>query len=290
MRHRWINTKIKVFGLLLVLAVLILLIWGNNKYRVFAFNISDVGDDHQIRVLTWNICGANIGSEEEQEKAARLIIVQDADFIQLNEYTLDSCIVIDSLLSVRYPYKVKVKAKIKAGDIFYSKIQHAKSGKLDSVIPNGIYSKMYVGNDSLFILGCHLPGNNYEGQIGIDDTDSLRRVKTFWEHYRQAQEKRKESAHYLKKTIMESHWPIIVMGDMNDFNGSAPMDSLRDAGMANAWWEGGFGYGATYHKGWLRLRIDHIYFNEKLKLKDVKVINTDLSDHNILVADFSIVK
>ena len=79
---------------------------------------------------------------------------------------------------------------------------------------------------------------------------------------------------------------MIVMGDMNDFNHSAPMDSLRDAGMKNAWWEVGFGYGATYREGWLRLRIDHIYYNDKLKLKGVKVVETDLSDHNILVADF----
>ena len=66
------------------------------------------------------------------------------------------------------------------------------------------------------------------------------------------------------------------------------MDSLNDAGMKNAWWEGGFGYGTTYHKGWLRLRIDHIYYNEKLMLKNVKVVDTNLSDHNILIADFSI--
>jgi endonuclease/exonuclease/phosphatase (EEP) superfamily protein YafD len=79
------------------------------------------------------------------------------------------------------------------------------------------------------------------------------------------------------------------MGDMNDFNVSAPMDSLKDAGMKNAWWEGGFGYGATYHEGWLRLRIDHIYYNDKLRLKDVKVVKTDLSVHNILIADFSVV-
>ena len=81
---------------------------------------------------------------------------------------------------------------------------------------------------------------------------------------------------------------MIVMGDMNDFDTSAPLDSLKEAGMKNAWWEGGIGYGATYHEGWLRLRIDHIYYNEKLELKDVKVVKTDLSDHNVLIADFSI--
>jgi hypothetical protein len=280
-------SKFKVLGLFLVIVASILFFLGNSKYHIIAFNIG--GDsEHLVRVLTWNICSANIDNLGEQDSIARLVIAQDADFVQLNEFTLDSCLVIDSLLSEYYPYKVDVNAKIKAGDVFYSKVQLAESGKIDKVIPNGIYSKMCIGSDSLYVLGCHLPGNNHEGQIEIDDTDSLRRVKTFWGRYRNAQEKRKASASFLKKTIRESSLPIIVMGDMNDFNASAPMDSLRDVGMKNAWWEGGFGYGVTYHEGWLRLRIDHIYYNEKLELKDVRVVKTGLSDHNILIADFSI--
>ena len=80
------------------------------------------------------------------------------------------------------------------------------------------------------------------------------------------------------------------MGDMNDFNVSAPMDSLRDVGLKNAWWEAGLGYGTTYHDGWLRLRIDHILYSKELKLESIKVIETDLSDHNPIVAGFSMVK
>ena len=289
MRHKRISTRFKVFGLFLILTVVILLIWVNNKYCLFAFNFGDESGVHQFRVLTWNIHSTNIENQGEQESIAKLIIAQDADIIQLNEFTLDSCLVIDSLLSEHYLYKVDVNAKVKAGDIFYSKVELVESGKIDKVIPNGIYSKMYIGKDSLYVLGCHLPGNNHEGQIEIDDADSLRRVKLFWGRYRHAQEKRKESVRFFIKKIRESSGPIVMMGDMNDFNASAPMDSLKDAGMKNAWWEGGFGYGATYHEGWLRLRIDHIYYNEKLKLKDVKVVNTDLSDHNILIADFSII-
>ena len=155
---------------------------------------------------------------------------------------------------------------------------------------NSLYSKLFVNKDSLFIIGCHLLGNNHEGQIEIDDADSLLRVRSFWSHYRNAREKRKEKARILKKAVLESTLPLIVMGDMNDFSASAPMDSLKDAGLKNAWWEGGFGYGATYHEGWLRLRIDHIYYNDKLRLEDVKVVKTDLSDHNIVIADFSFAK
>ncbi len=279
--------KLKALVLFIILAIVIFLFWRNNCYHIVAFNFRGDSGEHQFRVLTWNICRPKIINGIEQEEIARLIIAQNADFIQLNEFVLDSCLVIDSLLNKHYPYRNNANAKIKAGDVFYSKTQLLGSGKFREV-HNCIYSKLVIEKDSLFIIGCHLPGNNHEGQIEIDDADSIRRVKTFWGYYRNAREKRKEKAQFLKKTIQKSTLPMIVMGDMNDFDASAPMDSLEDAGMKNAWWEGGLGYGATYHEGWLRLRIDHIYYNDKLSLKGVKVVKTELSDHNILIADFSI--
>ena len=282
-------TMFKKFGLSLLAVIVIVVLWGNSKYNIVAFNIcgnSTAGED--FRVLTWNICGADIESREKEENIARLVIEQNADFVQLNEFCLDSCMVIDSLLSEYYPYKNGANAHLHAGDIFYSKRNLFESGRFCEDFPYIVFSKLCFNKDSLYIIGCHLAGNNYEGQIEIDDVDSLHKVKRFWGYYRNAQEKRKEKAHFLKMKVLESSLPMIVMGDMNDFNHSSPMDSLKDAGMKNAWWEGGLGYGATYHEGWLRLRIDHIYYNEKLELKGVKVVETDLSDHNPLIADFSI--
>lgn len=281
--------KLKPLVLFIIFAFVIFIFWGNNSYRIIALNLRGDSGEHQFRVLTWNICSPKIKNGKEQEAFARLIIAQNADFIQLNEFTLDSCLVIDSLLSKYYPYRNDAGAKVKAGEVFYSKTQLAESG-WDKKVYNCVYSKLLFEKDSLFIIGCHLPGNNHEGQIKIDDVDSLRRVKTFWGYYSNARKKRKEKVKFLKNKIIDNTLPMIVMGDMNDFNVSAPMDSLKDAGMKNAWWEGGFGYGATYHKGWLRLRIDHIFYNGKLRLGDVKVVNTDLSDHNILMADFSFAK
>jgi endonuclease/exonuclease/phosphatase (EEP) superfamily protein YafD len=286
-------SKWKFIGLIFTLSFVVVLLWANTKYKIFAINASNDCDFPQLRVLTWNICGSNIENEGVQKGIARLVIAQDADFVQLNEFTSDSCLVIDSLLSEHYPYREDVNAKVRAGDVFYSKWPLVESGKYKTGIKNktvqALQSKVIVNKDSVLIIGCHLWGNNHQGQIGVDNTDSIPKVKTFWGHYRNAQEKRKENLGNIKKKILECQLPAIVMGDMNDFNVSAPMDSLKDAGMKNAWWEGGFGYGATYHEGWLRLRIDHIYYNDKLRLKDVKVVKTDLSVHNILIADFSVV-
>lgn len=55
----------------------------------------------------------------------------------------------------------------------------------------------------------------------------------------------------------------VVMGGMNDISGSSCLRTLADVGFEDAWWNGGFGYGATIHKP-LPYRIDHIFYNDDL--------------------------
>lgn len=283
----------KIIVTIVCLLVFLVTFYFNCKYEIIAINPFRGEEKCELIVMTWNVRCTKGAGNTRQEKIAEQILKEDVDFVQLNEFTLDSCLVIDSLLSEHYQYKEYANADIKAGDVFYSKIPLVESGKYKSSISNkavqALQSKIIIHEDTISIIGCHLWGNNHQGQIGVDNTDSIPKVKTFWRRYRNAQEKRKEDISNIKKTLLECKLPVVVMGDMNDFNASAPMDSLKDAGMKNAWWEGGFGYGATYHEGWLRLRIDHIYYNDRLSLKDVNVVKTDLSDHNILIAVFSIV-
>lgn len=82
---------------------------------------------------------------------------------------------------------------------------------------------------------------------------------------------------------------VIVAGDLNDWCGSTTLNTLMGEGenaLKDAWWEGGNGFGFTY-QGWhLRLRLDHILYSDGLELQDVKVIDSDLSDHRPLKASF----
>lgn len=50
--------------------------------------------------------------------------------------------------------------------------------------------------------------------------------------------------------------------------------------------KGGLGYGATIHYP-LPYRIDHIMYNDRLRLKSIRKIDAKgLSDHDALVAEF----
>lgn len=80
--------------------------------------------------------------------------------------------------------------------------------------------------------------------------------------------------------------PVIVAGDLNDWNGSICLKTLMGKDLKDAWKEGGRGFGWTFFGWGLRLRLDHILYSNELELVDVKVVDTDLSDHKPLMTHF----
>ena len=241
--------------------------------------------------MTWNV-HCSLGADRTRQLAiAELVLSEEADLVLLNEFNQDSCKVIDSLLRVRYLFTVERNSHQKSGDIFYSTRMMSNSGRayrrreVEGVqITKATIS---IGSDSVQVFGIHMASNHYD-----DNTTELEfnAEMSSLERYKKAQEQRCFQAHWTKKAVMKSEHPVILMGDMNDFNCSAPLDTLMSCGLKDSWWEGGNGYGSTFHSGWMRLRIDHILHSKELKLERVKVIDTDLSDHNPVVAGFSISK
>lgn len=243
----------------------------------------------ELKVMTWNVHCSDGADKNRQIKIAELILKEDADFIQLNECNQDSCIVIDTLLRNKYAFTEEYQSHQVCGDIFYCKRPMSNSGHVYT-LPREmgiqtIKATIAIGGDSVQIYGVHMASNNSD-----DSTNNKGIISetTPYVRYKNAQKDRCFQAYWTKADILDTEHPVIVMGDMNDFSCSAPLDTFSSCGLKNAWWEGGNGYGCTFHDGWLRLRIDHILYSENLKLQSVRVIDTNLSDHNPIVAGFSI--
>ena len=101
-----------------------------------------------------------------------------------------------------------------------------------------------VGNDSVSIIGIHLSSNS-----GYNSLGSLEKVDSFYNRYKVLQEKCKECIPFLKKWVFEHNHPAIVMGDFNNFCFFSHCDSLKDNGMKDSWWIGGFGFDTIFHEG-----------------------------------------
>lgn len=266
----------------------------NWKYEVIALHPFAGSDDYDIRVMTWNIHASKDVSESKQRAIAGLIKAQNADLLLLNEFNKDNCGELYRDLSSVYSYSIEDYANNECGDIIFSKIPLDESGHIEipvlgKSVPS-ISAIIKVAGREVFVTGVHLASNSGDGSAIITGVDSLLRIKSFKGRYRNKQRERNYSMMWVKCWLLEKRMPAIVMGDMNDFSCSSPMDSLKSVGMKDAWWEGGFGYGCTFHTGWMRLRIDHILYSKELKLESVNVVETNLSDHNLVVAGFSISK
>ena len=285
-----LKTKHKVaIGLFLLF---LLVVCGlNRKYEVIAFHPFGKEGQTELNVMTWNVHCSLWADSIRQQAIAELILREDVDLVLLNEYNQDSCRIADSLLRERYPFTVERNSHQKSGDIFYSTRMMSNTGRVyrrrDVKGVQITKTTIAAGRDSVQVFGVHLASNHFDTsatELG-NETDL-----SFFQRYKAAQENRCFQAHWIKEAVVRSSIPVVLMGDMNDFSCSAPLDTITSCGLVDAWWEGGNGYGSTFHSGWMRLRIDHIFHSEELKLVSIKVIDTNLSDHHPVVAGFRVEK
>ena len=127
-----------------------------------------------------------------------------------------------------------------------------------------------------------------------EDSNWLKGIPLYFRNYKIGKRIRDYQARNVRRFIDEARAEgktVIVAGDLNDWCGSTTLNTLMGEGenaLKDAWWEGGNGFGFTY-QGWhLRLRLDHILYSDGLELQDVKVIDSNLSDHRPLIARFNI--
>lgn len=114
-------------------------------------------------------------------------------------------------------------------------------------------------------------------------------LSLYWKNYKIGKRIRDYEARNVRRFIdvaRSEGKPVIVAGDLNDWCGSDCLDILMGDDLKDAWSEGGNGFGWTYFGWHLRLRLDHILYSDELELTDVKVLDTDLSDHKPLMAKF----
>lgn len=269
-KRRWV-----ISGLLLCIIVAL-----NAYTECFAFGYVNKDTKSDIKVMCFNVHLLNDSSEARACCISNIIVEEDPDFVFMTEYYGSSSDTLLNAMLARYPYhETSNRWDNNCGDVFFSRWSIDTT---ENIKPRLSYGSMYRvqlshETDTLAIYCCHLSSNL------LDFSPNK------WDALQKGYEERAKEADILHDALSREPYPAIVMGDMNDISGSYTLRRIESAGLTDAWWKGGFGYGTTYHDHGLRLRLDHILYDEdRLTLSDVKVIDTDASDHNALVGGFRI--
>lgn len=272
--------------------VLIVLCLALNSYaKVFAVGVSDSSYSGGLKVLIFNINGSGFTADKVIEDLFNLIVNQEADILFLAEDFEPAGEKLNNLLTNLYPYSTYDKQTVWKGHYFYSKYPLGRVEHINIESTKFSYCfhcNVALGQDSVSLYGCHMASNNYkvtEPSLRPEDIDGMSSLAQYLKNISLSSVQRCEEA---KKITVHPDFiaKSIVMGDFNDVSGSEPLKLLADAGFMDAWWEKGWGYGATiFHP--MPFRIDHILYREGLKLKNIKKIDSQgLSDHDALMATF----
>lgn len=238
-----------------------------------------------LKVMSFNIDGLEDGSESKIPLLSSFIKDINPEVLFFTEYRETDKFALDTLLLDKLPYSTYDS---KSGNGFYSKYPLSKMRVLKTDGDNsGVYSTMAViDSDSIYLYGCHLASNNFTSNMNYLHPDSIRNrhdLLTYFRNVHSASKKRKCEAEKICSDITGKKY-VILLGDFNDVGGSSAICSLEDEGLLDAWWKGGFGYGATIQSP-LPYRIDHVLYSNALVLCKIKIVNSrELSDHDALYA------
>ena len=273
------------------LALVILCLLLNYYAKVFAVGFSDSFNSDGLKVLTFNINGSGVTDDNDIEELFNLIDSQDADVLFLAEDFEPTGEILNAHLTKVYQYSTYNQKSVWKGHFFYSKYPLGKVEHINIESTRFSYCfhcNLAYGQDSISFFGCHLASNNYklnEASIRPEDINGVSSFREYLKNIEMATEQRCEEVEGIMNHPSFNHRSI-VLGDINDVCGSKPLNLLEGTGLKDAWWEKGFGYGATVSHP-LLYRIDHIMYREGLRLKSVKIIDAKgLSDHDELMAVF----
>lgn len=164
----------------------------------------------------------------------------------------------------------------------------------DSAIPDSvkrpINAEVYnsvidIDGHETLVICCHLKSNDYSKLRHEHSNNWFYSINNCISGYRKGSAVRSLDAKMICDSIAKYNLPTIVCGDMNDFEWSRAVKIIAGGNLKNVWWERGLGFGNTYDRFHLKIRIDHIFISNEIKAVHVDVPHLYFSDHYPIVSD-----
>ena len=194
-----------------------------------------------------------------------------------------------------YPYKyVLMEGKqIKTGQAIFSKFPIIEHGNI--VFPNSnnnvVYADIKKGKDIIRVYNMHLQSIKISPDVNeisenIDVIDQ-QKSKFLFIRISKAFKQQQEQAAIFKEHEKDCKYPIIICGDMNNSAFSYVYRNIKGK-LKDSFEEAGVGFGATYKFKYYPARIDYIFADETMEVKQFESFpEFQNSDHYPIMAKLS---
>lgn len=296
-----------------ILGFLLSLFYLNYHFHLLAFNFLSESNIGAFRVMTYNTNGVS-GDYEDDSFVGDFLSTIDSiqpHVLVLQEMRKEYSALLCQELQNRYPNNslfelAKQRRAFKHSACLFSKYPiksffraECNRHEMDSIYdefnvpssarqfssPEIFFAILEIEDRKVFVVCCYLKSNDYS-KLRKDYSDSwIDGLDEYFNGYNIGSAIRSLNANLIRDSIAKYNLPTIICGDMNDFHYSRAVKIMMGNDLKNVWWERGLGYGMTYNKYHLKLRIDHILISEHFEAVSVVIPHLRFSDHYPIVSD-----
>lgn len=194
----------------------------------------------------------------------------------------------------------------KTGELaIFSRFPEVRRGRLTLSGPDAdelrtlIYSDLAIDGDTLRVVNVHLAslalGSKQrewmEGNAHEDENpETVKRGLLFaLRRLMRSGQIRAGEVEVLSAFLTDSPHPVLLCGDLNDVPISFAFETIKEAGLTDAFEQVGKGFGETFAGSPTPLRIDAVYGHPEIRFDRYSVVRAKLSDHYPMVVDFGMV-
>ncbi|HEX2682358.1 MAG TPA: endonuclease/exonuclease/phosphatase family protein [Ferruginibacter sp.] len=290
---------------------------GNVIPFSFSGSFTKQKQDSSLRVMTWNVAQFNVMDNKKhpglQNQMLGLINDYNPDIACFQEMVAEDSVVKDhghidqfmERLHFRdYFYSYNPKEDFWGyahfGIIIFSKYPIINRQTV-SFYPNNYNSifqfiDIVKGPDTIRVFNIHLQtlrfsreNLKYIDKPSVETESDIEESKNIIAKFKKGFLKRQIQAERIKAEMELSPYPVIVTGDFNDVPNSYAYHTIGK-GMKNAFVERGAGLGRTFSSISPVLRIDNIFTDARITVKQFTRVEKKLSDHFPIIADLEMGK
>jgi endonuclease/exonuclease/phosphatase family metal-dependent hydrolase len=264
-----------------------------NKFYKFSDKEFQVSDK-DFTVMSYNVRLFNVFKWLDRDDIPDVILefinAQNPDILCIQEFSNSAKI---DLKIYPYKYVLMEGDKIKTGQAIFSKFPIIDQGLI--TFPNSnnnvVYADIKKGKDIIRVYNMHLQSIKISPDVNeisenIDVIDQ-QKSKFLYNRISKAFMQQQEQAAIFKEHEKECKYPIIICGDMNNSAFSYVYRNIKGK-LKDSFEEAGQGFGATYKFKYYPARIDYIFADETMEVKQFESFSEfQNSDHFPIMARLS---
>jgi endonuclease/exonuclease/phosphatase family metal-dependent hydrolase len=271
--------RLIVSGLVLLLGITFI-----NKFYKFSA-ATFVIEEKDFTVMSYNVRLLNVFNWIDRDDVPSDIVdfinEKNPDILCIQEYAPSANI---DLKVYRHRYIYTTGNQIKSGQAIFSKFPIINQGNI--IFPNSsnnvVYADIKKGKDIIRVYNMHLQSIKISPDVNeIDeniDVINQQKSQKLLNRISKAFKQQQQQAEILREHKLKSIYPTIICGDMNNSAFSYVYRSIK-GNMKDGFEEAGAGFGATYKFRYYPARIDYIFADEKMNVKNFEnfpdFINSD---------------